>query len=88
MTAIILENLHKSFGDTRALQGISARIASGRLTGLVGPDGAGKTTLIRLMAGLLTPDRGRLRVAGLDPVPGERGAGRIRGLYAAEVRPV
>ena len=68
MTAIVLDDVHKRFGQAGALRGISARIAAGRLTGLVGPDGAGKTTLIRLMAGLLTPDQGQLRVAGLDPV--------------------
>lgn len=68
MTAIALDDVHKAFGKTRALKGISGEIAAGRLTGLVGPDGAGKTTLIRMMAGLLKPDSGTLRVAGLDPV--------------------
>ncbi|WP_406664203.1 ATP-binding cassette domain-containing protein [Gallaecimonas sp. GXIMD1310] len=65
--AIVIDELHKAFGQTQALRGISAQIASGRLTGLVGPDGAGKTTLIRMMAGLLSPDSGSLRVAGLNP---------------------
>lgn len=65
--AILLDSVCKGFGNTRALEDVSARIAGGRLTGLVGPDGAGKTTLIRMMAGLLEPDRGQLRVAGLDP---------------------
>eukprot|EP00003_Mantamonas_plastica_P031712 TRINITY_DN8347_c0_g1_i1.p1 TRINITY_DN8347_c0_g1~~TRINITY_DN8347_c0_g1_i1.p1 ORF type:complete len:559 (+),score=42.66 TRINITY_DN8347_c0_g1_i1:992-2668(+) len=68
MTAIVLDNVRKAFGKTPALAGISGEIAAGRLTGLVGPDGAGKTTLIRLMAGLLGPDEGSLSVAGLDPV--------------------
>ncbi|KAA1170563.1 ABC transporter ATP-binding protein [Marinobacter salinexigens] len=68
MTAIVLDNVCKTFGKTPALAGVSGEIAAGRLTGLVGPDGAGKTTLIRLMAGLLAPDEGRLSVAGLDPV--------------------
>ncbi len=66
--AITLEDVHKAFGKTTALDGISSEIASGRLTGLVGPDGAGKTTLMRLMAGLLESDSGQLRVAGLDPI--------------------
>lgn len=65
--AILLDNVCKGFGNTQALGDVSARIASGRLTGLVGPDGAGKTTLLRMMAGLLEPDSGKLRVAGLDP---------------------
>lgn len=69
MSAIIrLEGVSKSFGSTRALQDVSGTIKPGLLTGLVGPDGAGKTTLMRMMAGLLTPDRGQLQVAGLDPV--------------------
>jgi len=69
MSAIIqLDGISKSFGNTRALEDISGVILEGRLTGLVGPDGAGKTTLMRMMAGLLEPDQGQLQVAGLDPV--------------------
>lgn len=69
MSAIIqLDGISKSFGNTRALEDISGVIHEGRLTGLVGPDGAGKTTLMRMMAGLLEPDAGRLQVAGMDPV--------------------
>ena len=51
-----------------ALDRVSARMPAGRITGLVGPDGAGKTTLMRLMAGLLQQTAGTLRVAGLDPL--------------------
>jgi ABC-2 type transport system ATP-binding protein len=51
----------------RALDGVSVEVARGELTALVGPDGAGKTTLIRLLAGLLTADAGTLTVLGLDP---------------------
>lgn len=49
-----------------ALHGVSFEVAAGSVTGLIGPDGAGKTTLMRLVAGLLAPDRGTLRVLGLD----------------------
>ncbi len=49
-----------------ALDGLDAKILSGRVTGLVGPDGAGKTTLMRLMAGLLAPTSGKLTVCGFD----------------------
>lgn len=65
--------LRKSFrvprggGQTRALDEVSLQVRQGELTALVGPDGAGKTTLIRLIAALLTADSGTLQVLGLDP---------------------
>ncbi len=52
----------------KALDGLSARVAPGQVTGLVGPDGAGKTTLMRLVAGILRPDAGSIRVLGMDSV--------------------
>jgi ABC-2 type transport system ATP-binding protein len=54
-------------GEVHALDGVSIEVQAGELTALVGPDGAGKTTLIRLMAGLLAADAGTLRVLGIDP---------------------
>jgi ABC-2 type transport system ATP-binding protein len=54
-------------GEARALDGVSIEVCPGELTALVGPDGAGKTTLIRLLAGLMTADSGALRVLGVDP---------------------
>ncbi|WP_324779895.1 ATP-binding cassette domain-containing protein [Thiobacillus sedimenti] len=51
---------------TEALAGVSFAIRPGAITGLIGPDGAGKTTLMRLAAGLLVPDAGRIRALGLD----------------------
>jgi ABC-2 type transport system ATP-binding protein len=54
-------------GEVRALDGVSIEVRAGELTALVGPDGAGKTTLIRLMAGLLAADGGTLRVLDIDP---------------------
>jgi ABC-2 type transport system ATP-binding protein len=64
-------NIHKTFplrtGEVvRALDGVSLQARHGTLTALVGPDGAGKTTLIRLVAGLIAPDSGSLRVLGID----------------------
>src|ERR1700754_4456240 len=64
--AVEIEGLSKHFGDVHALRGIGATIQPGRLTGLVGADGAGKTTLMRIMAGLMTPDEGSVTVAGFD----------------------
>lgn len=66
--AVTVSGLTKRFGAVTALDSISARIQPGRLTGLVGPDGAGKTTLMRLLAGLLVPSSGEISVGGYDPV--------------------
>ncbi len=67
---LIAENLRKTFlaGKRRvvALDGVSLRIAEGVVTGLIGPDGAGKTTFMRLAAGLLLPDSGRITCLGHD----------------------
>ena len=64
--AVEIERVIKRFDEVEALVGISARIESGRLTGLVGPDGAGKTTLMRMLAALMHPSEGSIRVAGCD----------------------
>ena len=63
---IRLANVTKRFGEQAALAGISAEIGAGAVTGLVGPDGAGKTTLIRLITGLLAPSEGTIEVLGFD----------------------
>ncbi len=60
-------NVHKQFGDTLALDGVSIRIEPGQMTGLVGPDGAGKTTLIRILAGLMKADAGDISLMGAAP---------------------
>ena len=66
--AITLQALEHRFGEHTALRGLDALIPRGCITGLVGPDGAGKTTLMRLMAGLLRPSGGRIVVEDLDPI--------------------
>lgn len=63
-----IEKITKSFDGKPAVENINASIQKGKITGLVGPDGAGKTTLIRLITGLLIPDEGKITVAGLDSV--------------------
>jgi ABC-2 type transport system ATP-binding protein len=70
-TTIVAEGIGKAFpapggGRLKAVDNVSMTVRAGALTALVGPDGAGKTTLIRMVAGLLTPDAGRLHVLGLD----------------------
>ena len=64
------ENLVKTFGDFRAVDGLNLQVRAGEMVGLVGPDGAGKTTAIRLMCGVLRPTSGVVRVAGYE-VPGQ-----------------
>ena len=60
--------IQKSFtGDTKALDGVDIAIRPGKVTGLVGPDGAGKTTLIRVLAGLMTPNAGTVDILGAAP---------------------
>ena len=67
---IVLDGVEKRFAgmDQPAVASLSTRIASGAVMGLVGPDGAGKTTLIRMLAGLLKPSAGTVSVVGLDPL--------------------
>jgi ABC-2 type transport system ATP-binding protein len=59
-------NLTKSFGDIRAVDGLSLSIHAGEMFGLVGPDGAGKTTTLRMLCGVLLPTEGSARVLGYD----------------------
>ena len=66
--AIRVEGLVKRYGRVTALEGISFEVRRGELFGLIGPDGAGKTTLFRLLATLLEPDAGRAEVDGCDIV--------------------
>ncbi|WED23381.1 ATP-binding cassette domain-containing protein [Vibrio sp. JC009] len=61
-------NVSKSFSGSKVLDDVSASVRSGVLTGLVGPDGAGKTTLMRMIAGLLNPGEGSIEVVGKDSV--------------------
>ncbi|HEX8831970.1 MAG TPA: ABC transporter ATP-binding protein [Longimicrobium sp.] len=68
MGAVEVEGLSRKFGETVALDGISFAVADGELFGFIGPDGAGKTTLFRILTTLLKPDAGSARVLGMDPV--------------------
>jgi ABC-2 type transport system ATP-binding protein len=65
-TAILAEGLEKSYGKTRALDGLDLRAEEGTVLGLLGPNGAGKTTAVRILTTLLRPDAGYAEVAGLD----------------------
>jgi ABC-2 type transport system ATP-binding protein len=64
--AVVAEGLVKTFGTTRALDGLDLAVAEGTVLGLLGPNGAGKTTAVRVFSTLLRPDAGRAEVLGVD----------------------
>ena len=64
--SIVIEGVSKAFGDFVALDDVSVTIPTGGLTALLGPSGGGKSTLLRIIAGLETPDSGRIEIAGTD----------------------
>src|SRR5512138_2892457 len=84
--AIHVEGLVKRFGDTTALAGVDLVARQGAVLGLLGPNGSGKTTTVRVLATLLRPDAGRATVFGHDVVsdaPAVRRRIGITGQYAA-----
>ena len=68
MNAIDVLSVGKRFGDTVALDGLTFQVSQGEIFGLVGPDGAGKTTTMRLLAGIMAPSSGAATVMGMDTV--------------------
>ena len=78
--AIFVEDVHKSFGDVRALCGIDLVVERGKVLGLLGPNGAGKTTAVKILTTLLQPDRGRALVEGRDVVRSPDAVREIIGL--------
>jgi sulfate/thiosulfate transport system ATP-binding protein len=84
--SITVRNVTKSFGGFVALRDVSVDIPSGALTALLGPSGGGKSTLLRVIAGLETPDAGRVEISGVDATalpPQRRNVGFVFQHYAA-----
>lgn len=78
MQAVEVENLTRSFGAVRALDGLTFSVEEGEIFGLVGPDGSGKTTCLRILCGLMAPTGGKALVLGRDvAVEPERIKGRV-----------
>jgi sodium transport system ATP-binding protein len=63
---IVLDDVHKSFGEVRALRGVSFRADDGKITGILGPNGAGKTTALRILYTVLRQDSGSARIDDFD----------------------
>ena len=74
MDAVVVEDLRKSYGATRAVAGVSFTVRYGEIFSLLGPNGAGKTTVLEILEGYRQADEGKVAVVGLDP--GDRRTGR------------
>jgi ABC-2 type transport system ATP-binding protein len=72
VTAIVVDDLRKSYGSYEALRGVSFRIEEGEVFGLLGPNGAGKTTTVEILEGYRSRDGGDVQVLGFDPARAER----------------
>lgn len=76
---IEVAGVRRSFGAVPAVRQVTFAAAPGRVTGLVGPNGSGKTTLMLMLASLLRPDEGEMRIGGVDPVADPAGVRRLLG---------
>ena len=65
---IVVDGLHKSFGEVKAVDGVSFRAEDGKITGLLGPNGAGKSTTLRILYTVLRPDAGSAAIDGINVV--------------------
>ena len=84
--SIVVDSVSKRFGDFQALNDVSLEVRDGSLTALLGPSGGGKSTLLRVIAGLETPDSGKVVIAGEDATtkpPQRRNVGFVFQHYAA-----
>lgn len=76
---IVVQGVQRSFGPVQAVRNVTLRADAGRVTGLVGPNGSGKTTLLLMLASLLAPDAGSIRIDGIDPVTNPQAARAVLG---------
>jgi ABC-2 type transport system ATP-binding protein len=81
---LVAEGLVKTYRGVRALDGFTLTVAPGEITGLVGRNGAGKTTFVEVVTGLVRPQAGRIRVCGIDPLANSRAARTLMGVCPQE----
>ncbi|GAA5150934.1 ABC transporter ATP-binding protein [Microbacterium pseudoresistens] len=84
--ALVIRDLVKVFGDTRAVDGIDLTVPAGSFYGIVGPNGAGKTTTLSIVAGLLRSDSGSVSICGVDQSADPRGAKKLMGVLPDRLR--
>src|SRR5215472_5174997 len=81
---LVAEGLEKRYGSCRALDGFDLTAEAGEIVGLVGHNGAGKTTFVEVVAGLVRPEAGRVRVGGVDALARPRAARALMGISPQE----
>src|SRR5688572_30414881 len=86
VSALLVRNLHKSFKDVKAVDGLDLEVRSGECFGLLGPNGAGKTTTIEICEGLTEPDSGDVEVLGLRWASGSRPLRQRLGIHLQETQ--
>ena len=84
MAAIVVDNLHKSYGSLHAVRGVSFTVEPGEVFGLLGPNGAGKTTIVEILEGYRRRDTGSVQVLGQDPQHAGRSLRRRVGMVLQE----
>jgi len=82
---IKIRDLHKSFGDIHAVDGIDLEVRDGEIFGLLGPNGAGKTTTISMISGILRPDTGRIEIDGMEIWDNPKKVKSILGVVPQEI---
>src|SRR5512138_3880161 len=85
VAAIEVLDLHKSFGETQAVQGVSFDVKEGEIFSLLGPNGAGKTTTISMLSCLLRPDAGDARIMGHSISTEAMGVKSVLGVVPQEI---
>lgn len=86
MPAIEVDSLSKSYDGTKAVDNVSLSVEEGEIFAILGPNGAGKTTTVESIAGLRTPDSGRISVFGVDPLSDREGVRSRLGVQLQESR--